>query len=106
MGDSLTLFGAVGSVLIAAGVILANASKSPAPASGLDDLSAKGGAFAMPLDDDCDQTWRGDDEHYSHGQHLRTASSPQGNDDGDGEQAVVLELQPVSEHAERSTVQQ
>ena len=51
LGDSPSLLGLLGSVLIAGGVILANMAKSTPKSTSSDTLPVKASAFAMPPDD-------------------------------------------------------
>ncbi|MCJ1429072.1 hypothetical protein MMC29_006985 [Sticta canariensis] len=117
LGDKLSWLSATGSLMIAAGVVLANASKSqPASKDGGDKLPTTK-AFAMPADEDKEF-----DEHghllmqqFSAGQHLKHASPHGAGDDSSiGQQAerqhadshtnagdVVVELQAVPESVER-----
>ena len=100
LGDQVSMLGLFGSVLIATGVVLANASKTPKSSGMGESLPMKAPAFPVPPADEESALTA---QHYSHGQHLRTGSTDLGVSNAarkagvhDGQ--VVVELQPTQEH--------
>lgn len=107
LGDHLSLLGLLGSLLIVAGVILANASKVTALKRPPDAAPGKAAAFEMPPEEDSDS-----DESCSSHQHLvHGLDGPRGDESQDvrmshddrrgmrGNGDVVLELQALDSHA-------